>query len=165
MTKRKHLHGSSASVTGSAPLDDAPAVVSAEDCVPVAIGFSNLLKQHLQDVDLELLRAAGFLDDADLAGLTLDELRGLCPSLSSIEAERALSVAAHHQRRQPVLEVSSTVVAPLPPSKPARRNASAFKPGPAYSLAITDSKTALLENSWQVYVCLADKGLKYSALY
>ena len=56
----------------------------------------------------------------------------------------------------PVVQPASAIRAPRGPL---------FRPGAAQSLRMAESKDALVQDSWQIYVALGDKGLRYSALY
>ena len=93
------------------------------------------------------------------------ELCSLCPALQHADAVAALSVAQHHRRSLPLPQSSmaSTDVAQHLPLAKVRRTV--FRPAASSMAPLTDGKAKLLDEFWQVYVQLGDKGLRFSPLY
>ena len=161
---RKHHHGHASLAAGSLPLQsDLPSVVPAEVSAPPA--FSALLTAHLDEFHLQTLSQAGFLDDADVAGLTAHELCGLCPALQHSDAIAALSVAQHHKRMSPLPQTSAARVVVEQHLPLAKVRRTLFRSAASSMSPLTDGKAKLLDEFWQVYMQLADKGLRFSPLY
>ena len=162
--RRKHHHGHANSAASSLSLQsDAPAAMPVEALAPPA--FSVLLAAHLGESHLQSLSLAGFLDDADVAGLTAHELCGLCSALPHSDAVAALLVAQHHKRLSSLPERSAVrvVAEQHPPSTKVRRTL--FRPTASSLSPITDGKAKLLDEFRKIYVQLGDKGFRFSPLF
>ena len=81
------------------------------------------------------------------------------------EAVAALAVAQHHKRVSPLPKPSATrvVVEQQPPLAKIRRTV--LRPSVASMPPLADGKNKLLDEFWQIYVQLGDKGLRFSPLY
>ena len=155
--RRKHHHGHVNSAASSISLpSDAPAAMPVEALAPPA--FSALLTAHLGESQLQTLSTAGFLDDADVAGLTAQELCGLCPTLHHDDAVAALAVAQHHKRISSLPESSTgKVFAEQHPSS-AKVRRTLFRPAASSLSPITDGKAKLLDEFWQIMCNLGRRG-------
>ena len=138
--RRKHRHGHVNSAASSISLpSDAPAAMPVEALAPPA--FSALLTAHL------------------------GELCGLCPTLHHDDAVAALAVAQHHKRISSLPESSTVrVFAEQHPSS-AKVRRTLFRPAASSLSPITDGKAKLLDEFWQIYVQLGEKGLRFSPLF